>query len=455
MTNKTQNTNTRSILIIDDDINICQLMERFLQKKGFQTAAYSSGIEAQKALIHARYDLAMIDFRLPDGDGLELLRNLRKIQEDLKCIIMTGFSDVKLAVQSIKQGANDYVSKPIYPDEILASINSALTSAKNVETESPLHKNYIKGRSQDMERLMKHVDKVGPTDLSVLIEGETGSGKEYLARSIHDASNRRNQPFVAVDCGALTKELASSELFGHEKGAFTGAVRNHTGCFERANGGTIFLDEIGNLDYQVQVKLLRVIQERVFTKVGGQQSIEIDVRIIAATNEDLLQESHEGSFREDLYHRINEFSFHIPPLRERPDDIMHYAHFFLEQANKDVGSNVESFSEEVIRVFMAYPWPGNLRELRNVIRRATLLTEGKEIPKDVLPFEMTDSSAMASTLSDNIPGPDLKSATEHAEKIAIQNALKACDGNKSKAAELLKIDRKTLYNKLKEYDIGH
>jgi two-component system, NtrC family, response regulator HydG len=411
----------------------------------------------------------LCDYRLPDFTGVEMLRKIKLLQPAVAVIIITGYSDVRTAVETFRYGANDYVTKPLYPDELLLTIKE--TIAKNekrnsVETEvtSPeVRKNkvnsapldFIVGKSVQSQTVQRYIELIAPSDMSVIINGETGTGKEFVAQSIHRYSKRASYPFVAIDCGALPKELAGSELFGHIKGAFTGAVSDKQGSFEVANGGTIFLDEIGNLTYENQIKLLRVIQERRIKRIGATKDIPIDVRIIAATNEDLTKSVKEGRFREDLYHRLNEFKIQLSPLRERKDDILIFANYFLEKANQALHKNVKAFSQEVLTQITNYFWYGNLRELNNVIRRAVLLTVGDEVQSDSLPQEIIQAHSSLILPADMVDDSIglLKSIAGSAERQAIIDVLEKVNYNKSKAAELLKIDRKTLYNKLKLYNI--
>jgi two-component system, NtrC family, response regulator HydG len=384
-------------------------------------------------------------------------------------------------------GAYDYVTKPLLPEEILLLVENALNQKQSkIEktraisegndhaSQSPVDrvhedsagkkiavnpKGYIIGTSKEAQRLHDQIKLVATTNYSVIIYGESGTGKESVAHSIHAYSNRRDKPFIAVDCGSLTKELAGSELFGHEKGAYTGALQSKIGQFELANGGTIFLDEIGNLTYDIQVSLLRVIQERKIRRLGSQKETNIDVRIIVASNEKLNEVTARGKFREDLYHRFNEFSIDLPSLRERNQDIMIFARFFLENANKELNKKIEGFVPEVEKVFLDYNWPGNLREMNNVIKRAALLTSKDMITLETLPQEIIFQSkfSMADDNRDSVQlakaMPDLKSAALHAEYEKILEILRKVNFNKSKAAVLLNIDRKTLYNKMKTFNL--
>jgi two-component system, NtrC family, response regulator HydG len=401
----------------------------------------------------------LCDYRLPDSDGYEILHLMKLKKPGVPVIIMTAYADIKMAVNMIKSGAFDYVTKPIHPDEILQLINRALeTKAKN-ETQSSFGKDFVVGKSKKMQDVMRLIQVVSPTDLTVLIEGETGSGKEYVARAIHYASPRSKKPFIPVDCGSIPKELANSELFGHIKGAFTGAINDKIGYFEHANGGTVFLDEVGNLPYENQAKLLRALQERIINKVGDNKSIKVDVRLIAATNDDLVKQIEAFEFREDLYHRINGFKIQVPSLRHRKEDIMEFTNFFIKKANKAFNKNITGVDERVKELFQNYQWHGNIRELQNVINRAVLLSQTEIVKPEVLPDEIkfsnlhTNHKRDVSDIHNNDIIPELKEATEVTEKEVILNALIKTSYNKSKAAKMLKIDRKTLYNKIKLYEI--
>ncbi len=479
------------ILIIDDNNDICVLLERFLGKQKYKTASAQRGEEGLALLRRETFDLVICDFKLPDTDGLDMLRRIKVLSPATAVIIITGYSDVRIAVQALKYGAFDYVTKPLLPDEILYTIRGALDkkigpptrtaadegsagTAKAAKAAKPAlapdGKRFIFGKSRAAEQLQKHVELIAPTNMSVIITGETGTGKEFVANAIHLSSKRAEKPFVAIDCGALSKELAGSELFGHVKGAFTGAMSDKMGSFEYATGGTLFLDEIGNLSYENQIKLLRVLQERKIKRVGGNTDISVDVRILVATNEDLRDAVRQGRFREDIFHRLDEFKIELPPLRERKADIMLFAEHFLELANRQLEKDVIGFDEEVRDKFKEYYWYGNLRELQNVVKRAVLLTQGDYVQVDVLPHEITsptyitnDETAgfvMDSLRPGSMPimqqptqGGNLKSVSESAERAAILKVLEKTGYNKTKAAEVLNIDRKTLYNKLKAYDI--
>lgn len=450
------------ILLVEDDATFSAIIEGFLKKKGYQVDvcfSVKSGVEAIK---QNKYDLALLDYRLGDGNGLEILDFIHSRGRSIPAIIMTSFNDVRTAVRAMRKGVFDYITKPVNPDELLMILKEALTSPveeqsvklkEKVSAISQNDKEYVKGKSKIASKLQEYVELVAPTDMSVLIRGESGTGKEYVAKSIHQQSKRADKPFVSIDCGTLSKELAGSELFGHVKGSFTGALADKKGQFEEASGGTLFLDEIGNLSYEVQIKLLRALQERVIQPIGANKSVNVDVRVIAATNDDLLGSSSGGDFREDLYHRINEFEILVPPLRERDKDLKLFTDFFIEKANEELERNVKYLDDEVTAVFESYDWPGNLRELKNVVKRMVLLTQGDTVKSSALPEEMVYSLKKKADHYD-LGGDDLKSKSEAHERQLIIEVLEKVKYNKSKAAQMLNIDRKTLYNKLDKYQIS-
>ena len=423
-------------------------MKTWLAKRGFQVDESFSCREALTKTKGAKYDVVLTDLRLPDEDGMYLLKSIKAVTPEVQVILMTGYADIHTAVQAMKLGAFDYVAKPVIPDELLKKIQDALESQSVGTKQAKAGRSmaYIKGISQEADKLSEYIRLVAPTMMTVLITGESGSGKEYIARLIHEQSNRRDAPFIAVDCGAIPKELAASEFFGHVKGAFTGAVNDKTGYFVQASGGTIFLDEIGNLSYDVQVQLLRALEERKVKPVGGNKDVAFDVRIISATNENLKKAVADGSFREDLYHRLNEFSLQALSLRDRREDIPVFANHFLEASNEELGKHVTGFEEKVTEVFQNYAWPGNLREMRNVVKRATLLCQSDFISMEHIPAELSISVVPPAE-------HDLALKRERHEVDLIREALVKCNNNKSEAARLLKIDRKTLYNKIKLYSI--
>lgn len=438
------------ILVVDDDTTFCIMLKNWLGKRGFLVENAFSYKEAVKKLDKETFDLVLTDLRLPDKDGIDLLRLIKEKTPMTQVLLMTGYADIQTAVTAMKLGAFDYVAKPVIPDEILKKLQEALKleaepAVKPAQAKAKTTSfSYIKGVSESADQQYEYIHLVGPTMMTVLINGESGTGKEYIARLIHLSSTRKDGPFVAVDCGAIPRDIATSELFGHVKGAFTGAATDKQGYFVTASGGTIFLDEIGNLPYDVQVQLLRALEERKVHPVGGSADIPFDVRIISATNENLKEAVADGRFREDLFHRLNEFSIHALPLRERKEDIMVFANHFLDKANEELGKQVAGFDDEVMRIFNTYAWPGNLRELRNIVKRATLLCQSKLISKICLPAE----------LSQRPVEPEKTMGTRREMEIElIKDALQKCRNNKSEAARMLQIDRKTLYNKLKSYGL--
>ncbi|MDD2196014.1 MAG: sigma-54 dependent transcriptional regulator [Bacteroidales bacterium] len=449
------------ILVVDDDSSFCIMLHTFLTKKGHDVDEAFSVNEALRLFNDGNYDIILADYRLPDGSGLDILTQAKALKPSTGVIIMTGYADIRMAVKMVKLGAFDYVAKPINPDEILLTIQNLLNqkqsgtnAAKNTEAKVLASSTFIQGDSENAKEVKEYISLVAPTNLSVIIQGDSGTGKEYVARKVHEQSKRSANPFVAVDCGALSKDLALSEFFGHIKGSFTGAISDKTGHFEVANGGTIFLDEIGNLTYEMQVNLLRAIQERKIKPIGSNREIKVDVRIIVATNDDLKGAVVQGKFREDLYHRLNEFTIHVAPLSERIKDLPLFANHFLMQANSELAKHIDGFSDEVIEIFNQYVWPGNIRELRNVIRRAVLVEQGKTVGTKSLPPEIIASKHRQQHLSKISGKPEnLKDLKEIAEKEMIISTLEKVRYNKSRAALLLNIDRKTLYNKMKQYGI--
>lgn len=474
----------KRILIIDDDMDMCNLLSRFLQKKGFETEAAHSGNKGIAKFKESKFDVVLCDFRLGDKEGREVLREIKQADNHAIVIIITGYSDIKTAVDVIKAGAFDYITKPLIPEEVINVIGRALqqpdnaqagsgSASKDGEKASPYSTKrssrassddeFLVGQAPATKELYRQIELVAPTNYSIILYGESGTGKEVIARTIHQYSSRKDKPFVAMDCGTLSKELSGSELFGHVKGAFTGALNDKEGHFELANGGTLFLDEVANLSYEIQAALLRVIQERKFKRVGGVKEMDVDVRIIVASNENLQEAYRKGRFREDLFHRFNEFSIQLPAFRHRKEDIPLFADFFLAKANKELNKETEGYEDETMQIFMNYSWPGNLREFRNVIRRAALLTSSGLINPRVLPPEIADTHSHL-PLTETFSAPqhhyhhtvvhketDLKNAAAQAEYDTIMNVLKQVNYNKSRAAEILKIDRKTLYNKIKSY----
>lgn len=457
----------KTILVVDDDLELAMLLEGLLTKQGYEVEKCTAVHRARSWLKNHKPTLTLCDYRLPDGSGIDILHEVQEIDEDIPVVLMTGYSDVKLAVSALKQGARDFLTKPLQPDELVQKIDrligagAGLSKKKKTKTKSntkqaPKKQRYIDGKSPAAQRLKEQVRLVARSPLSVLIQGETGTGKEFVARRIHDQSKRAKGPFVAIDCGALPPNMASGELFGYEKGAFTGAIKQHKGCFEQAQGGTLFLDEIGNLSYDNQVRLLRVLQEHTVRRLGATKDIAVDVRILAATNEDLNEAVREGEFREDIYHRLNEFPIRTLPLRERIEDLKVYAVHFLKDANRQLDRKVSGFSDAALEMMQNYHWPGNLRELRNVVTRSVLSAEGDILQPDDLPWLLShpDDAIIGKAHSgkQKFLRP-LKETVAEAEKKAIINALEYTQNNRTRAAALLAIDRRTLYNKLKEHRI--
>ena len=462
------------ILIVEDDIAFGTMIQTWLRKKGFEvekTTSVKTAIQAWEKL-ESGFDLVLSDLRLPDHDGIFLLQWMRKHGMQVPFIVMTSYAEIQNVVLAMKSGATDYVAKPFHPDILLEKIKEAIKnhntsslSEKNIEqreatgNQEPIDNKkvsgnmeskgnvdvpkYLEGESEASRKLYSFVSLVAPTPMSVLILGASGTGKEYVARRIHELSQRAGKPFFALDCGAIPKDVAASEFFGHSKGAFTGADQDKKGAFEIANGGTLFLDEMGNLNYEVQVQLLRALQERKIRPLGSNKEIDIDIRLVCATNENLAQRVAEGNFREDLYHRINEFTIYMPELKDRGADLFLFADLFIKHANKELNRNVEGLDGKAKERIASYNWPGNLRELNNVMKRATLLATGRYIGVTELEQSMAHIQPQApTTLHD-----------EETELQRIEAALKAAGGNKSKAAQLLAVDRKTLYNKMKKYGI--
>ena len=443
----------RSILIVEDDITFGMMLKTWLGKKGFEVSSVSTIARARKHIESQTVDLILSDLRLPDHKGIDLLKWMNEQGKAIPLIIMTGYADIQSAVLAMKLGARDYIAKPVNPEELLKKISEALqdspsqvssSQATSKATDEGQH-SYLEGESDAAKQLYNYVGLVAPTNMSVLINGSSGTGKEYVAHRIHQLSKRNNKPFIAVDCGSIPKELAASEFFGHVKGSFTGALTDKTGAFVAANGGTIFLDEIGNLSYEVQIQLLRALQERKIRPVGSTQEISVDIRLISATNENLEQAIEKGTFREDLYHRINEFTLRMPDLKERKEDILLFANFFLDQANKELDKHLIGFDPKASQALQSYHWPGNLRQMRNIVKRATLLAQGCFITLAELGTELLEASSFNTT--------NMALRNEETEKEHILEALRQTGNNKSKAAQLLDIDRKTLYNKLKLYNI--
>lgn len=454
------------ILIVEDDLSFGTIIQTWLRKKGFEvekTTSVKSAIaaweETAKQGNAARgFDLVLSDLRLPDKDGIFLLRWMREHGMKVPFIVMTSYAEIQNVVLAMKSGATDYIAKPFHPDILLDKIHEALNARKQSanststpedggakDDQSVNPPKYIEGESEASRKLYSYVSLVAPTPMSVLILGASGTGKEYVARRIHELSSRAGKPFFALDCGAIPKDVAASEFFGHMKGAYTGAEDDKKGAFEMANGGTLFLDEMGNLSYEVQVQLLRALQERKVRPLGSNKEIEVDIRLVCATNENLAERVAEGAFREDLFHRINEFTIYMPELKQRGSDIFLFADLFIRHANKELNRQVEGLDDKAKAMIASYGWPGNLRELNNVMKRATLLATGryigvKELEQGMAHIQVPTAMRPPTTLHD-----------EQTERQRIEAALNAAGGNKSKAAQMLAVDRKTLYNKMRKY----
>lgn len=454
------------ILIVEDDLSFGTIIQTWLRKKGFEvekTTSVKSAIaaweETAKQGNAARgFDLVLSDLRLPDKDGIFLLRWMREHGMKVPFIVMTSYAEIQNVVLAMKSGATDYIAKPFHPDILLDKIHEALNARKQSanstsapedggakDDQSANPPKYIEGESEASRKLYSYVSLVAPTPMSVLILGASGTGKEYVARRIHELSPRAGKPFFALDCGAIPKDVAASEFFGHVKGAYTGAEDDKKGAFEMANGGTLFLDEMGNLSYEVQVQLLRALQERKVRPLGSNKEIEVDIRLVCATNENLAERVAEGAFREDLFHRINEFTIYMPELKQRGSDIFLFADLFIRHANKELNRQVEGLDDKAKAMIASYGWPGNLRELNNVMKRATLLATGryigvKELEQGMAHIQVPTAMRPPTTLHD-----------EQTERQRIEAALNAAGGNKSKAAQMLAVDRKTLYNKMRKY----
>lgn len=432
------------ILIIEDDFALRSILEKFLQKNNFDVYSTEKGKQGIELLSVHAIKYVLLDLRLPDANGIDILQQIKKSYPNIVVIMMTFYDDVRSAVSAIKSGARDYLTKPINPEELLGLLKTSNPDKFVAEKQA---EDFVVGKNAQFISILEHATLVAPTTLSVLITGETGTGKEELAKYIHNRSLRKNTTFITVDCGSISDELFASEFFGHVKGAFTGAVQDKTGLLELANGGTLFLDELGNLTYENQVKLLRVLQEKKVKRVGSTKEILLDIRLLAATNEEIISSVQKEKFREDLYHRLNEFKIQIPPLKERVEDLQEFVKYFIHKSNQEFTKDVTKVSAEVERILNAYSFPGNIRELKNIIRRAVLLAKGSSIEIDALPQEILEPKREVSNTI------DLKFLQEQQEKQSILKALKQTGNNKSEAARLLNIDRKTLYNKLKVYQI--
>jgi len=436
-----------SILIVDDETVVRDSLGKWFEEEGYNVETATTARDALLKLPGQRWDVALVDIKMPGMDGLELQRKLREVDPEILIIIMTGYASVETAVQALKDGAYDYITKPFDPDDLAHLVRKALehrrTKEENVRLRESLETTQtveLVGNSQAMQKVQEMIRTVASTDTTVLIRGESGTGKELVAQAVHNLSPRRYMPLMVIHCGALTETLLESELFGHEKGAFTGALYRKKGKFEVAEGGTVFLDEISDISLKTQTDLLRVLQEREITRVGGTQAIKVDFRAVAATNRDLEGLVKEGTFRPDLYYRLNVFSIELPPLRERREDIPLLADYFLQKYARAMNKRFTSISRAALDKLMDYGWPGNVRELENAIERALVVGREPEIQSADLPLSLQGGSGLPA-------GPSL----DDVERAHILKTLEACDWNQTKAAKVLDIDRVTLYNRIKKY----
>ena len=446
-----------TILVVDDEKDIRDALEGILVDEGYRVFLAKDGPEALRVLEDHPVDLVFLDIWMPGPDGIEVLKGIRDRSPDTRVIMISGHGNIELAVRAVKLGAYDFIEKPLSLEKILLTAEHALREKRLQEENRVLLKRLeeryeLIGVSRAIEELREQIRMVAPTDSWVLITGENGTGKELVARNIHLLSKRRNRPFVEVNCAAIPDELIESELFGYEKGAFTGATSRKEGRFDLANGGTLFLDEIGDMSLKTQAKILRVLQEQTFVRVGGTENVKVDVRVIAATNKDLRREMEKGNFREDLYYRLNIIPFRIPPLRERIEDIPIFVNHFIRAYSMKVGKKPKAVSDEAMEVLKAYHWPGNVRELKNLMERLVIMTKGDTIGVDDLPDYIVEDTKGV-TVSPSGDFPSLRDARMNFEREYILKKLKEHGGNISKTAESIGLERSTLYRKMRAYGI--
>ncbi|MGA7614933.1 MAG: sigma-54 dependent transcriptional regulator [Thermoanaerobaculia bacterium] len=450
----------KKILIVDDDATTSAGMADVVEEWGYESVVADSVKAAWSAATKSVPDVAIVDLRLPDGSGLDLLNRFKETYPDVSVIILTGHATVDSAVKALKVGAEDYVTKPVDLPRLQVILKSLedkqMMKQEILELRRQLQKmgalGHLVGKSKEMQRLFEEIEMVANTDANVFIVGESGAGKEVVANTIHHLSRRRNKPFIAFNCGAISPTLIESEIFGHEKGAFTNAIKRREGYFEMAKGGTVFLDEITEMPLDLQVKLLRVLEEQKFRRVGGNEEIPIDARIIAASNRDPIKAIEDGKMREDLYYRLNVFPIEVPPLRHRTEDIPLFAFFFLEKLNESEEKTVEKIAPEFIDVLTQYEWPGNVRELRNVINRAFIMARGDTLTVETLPEKVKRGVASAEKKSSQSITIELGLPIEEVEKRVIEETLAMTEGDRKKAAEILGISTKTLSNKTRKYE---
>lgn len=450
-----------TVLVVDDDLIECRSLSEFLKLDGYQVESATSGQEALERLKQSSFDILLTDVNMPEITGFDLLDEVNKSYPDTVVILITGYGQIEGAVRAIKEGAYDYITKPLIDDSVKMILNRALEQQhlkrENVQLKKQLGllvgPSELIGRDHKMKKLFEMVDSVADSRATVLLTGESGVGKTLVARTIHTRSARKDKPFIEVSCGSLPESLLESELFGHARGSFTGAVADKEGKFQVAHGGTVFLDEIGDAPLSMQIKLLRVIQDRVFERVGDNKSIHTDVRLVVATNKNLEEEVEAGRFREDLFYRIKVLTLHIPPLRERLGDLRRLAEYFLEKYAKENSKEMTGISEQALAQMQQHAWPGNVRELENVIERAVILCEGEEIRAEDLPFGKGAEDLEPADEESAVPVLPLKKALEIPEKEIIRRALDAHDWSRSDTADTLEINRSTLFKKMRKYDL--
>ncbi len=448
-----------TILIVDDNRDMQFTLANILKEEGYETITALDGERAIKEVKSRAPNLVLLDIRLPGMDGMRILKEMKNIDKEVIIIMLTAYGDVKGAVEAMRLGAFNYITKPFNNEELALIIKNALRTqylSKEVEVlrrrlGEKIAIEEVMGDSPAIKQVLKQVDIIAPTNMTVILQGESGTGKELISQMIHQKSLRKDKPFVAVDCGAIPETLVESELFGYEKGAFTGADERKDGKFEQANGGTLLLDEITNLSDTMQMKFLRVIQERKLQHLGGRKDIKMDVRIIVATNTNLYETAKAGKFRDDLFHRLNEFHINLPPLRERKEDIPVLAKYFLDEANQELNKKIKGFSDEAMKFFLNYNWPGNVRELKNLIKRAVLLSDSEYISSSHL--SLNNIACLENKPDSNDGLNSFEDASKAFQRDLIKNALEKAEGNKIKAAKILQINRKALYRKMKSLNL--
>ncbi len=436
-----------SILIVDDEINVTKLLEKVLMKEGYNTYIGSCGSEALNIIHDHHIDIVITDIKMPGMSGIELLSEIKLIDPSIEVILITAFATMNTAIEALKMGARDYITKPFNLKDVIESIKKISGGSKVLQQLEPID-NYFLSKSKGMEEILRLIKQIADTKTTIMIYGETGTGKGLAAQALHNLSCRKNKPFIKVNCAAIPETLLESELFGYEKGAFTGAVVNKPGRFELANGGTIFLDEIGDITPLMQVKLLKVMQEKEFERLGGIKTIKTDVRIIAATNKNLEDMVNEGLFRQDLYYRLNVVPIKMPPLRERKEDIPSLVEYFLKKCSYTSEKRKKNISKNALVQLINYNWPGNIRELENVIERCVVITNLEVIDVNDIPKYIWEAGKC-----EDVNQGRLNDVVDVAEKNVIIKALEECNGNKTKASEILGISRRSLHRKISKYNI--